>query len=458
MKTILWFAVAVAGLAIMGWTYRNFIRLDDSANWSFGLIYLSDDEKAEMPDPAKFEHYPVTVRLLPSGPMGSALIQAMGNGSKSRQLSLTAELCEKVLLVDPKAIGIGEESLLSGRLPEPGRDEALAGYQTEGKRPHLDGRDFTVVGVLRRDVTAFAECYLVPPHDSVAPLFDPAKSSSYRASLVKLSNAEFKQREVQDQLKEIYPSDRFSAVASMVRAERGPYYLYLLGEGLLFLGGSLALIMLYRALAARATWSAFRDPLAELAGRPKLLGGLHIVYFGLVLAGSLLIYEMPEVQKAMLSSMKEAISDPNQPLGFAGEAYLSQNIPKAAVLTFVVNFFLGSLAVITVPSLIVPGSGILLAVFRAFIWGFALAPTLVGMSLVMIPHSVTLLLEGEGYILAAFFGLLVPIYFFDRSKGSGVPTRYWQSLLMNAKAMSLVAVVLAIAACYEAVEVILISK
>ena len=223
-------------------------------------------------------------------------------------------------------------------------------------------------------------------------------------------------REVRDRLKELFPPEQFAAVAPMVRADRWPYYLYLAGEGLLLLGGSLALIALYGVLSPRVGWSVLRDPLAELAARPKLLGTLHLVYFGLVMAASVIVYDLPALQTGMLSAVKQVIADPQNPLGVAAKAYGSQNILWAAAVTFAINFFLGSTAVITVPSLIVPGSGVLMAVLRATIWGLLLAPAFVVLSLGMLPHAGTLLLEGEGYILAAFFGLLVPIYMFERER------------------------------------------
>ncbi len=69
-----------------------------------------------------------------------------------------------------------------------------------------------------------------------------------------------------------------------------------------------------------------------------------------------------------------------------------------------------------------------------------------------------MLLEGEGYILAAFFGLLVPAYLFEPDKGIGLMNRYGRALLVNLKAMILVALVLVTAACYEATEVILMIR
>ena len=73
----------------------------------------------------------------------------------------------------------------------------------------------------------------------------------------------------------------------------------------------------------------------------------------------------------------------------------------------------------------------------------------------MVFHSVTLLLEGEGYILATFFALLVPIYLFSPSEANNLRARYGHALMMNIKGNILVFVVLAIAATYEAIEVIL---
>jgi hypothetical protein len=216
-------------------------------------------------------------------------------------------------------------------------------------------------------------------------------------------------------------------------------------------------------LAGRIGWSWLRDPLVELARRRKLLGTLHLAYFGLFLAASIVTYESPDLQRGLLSVVKQAFSEQQGPFGqgpfgAVGRAYHSGNIPLAAALTFLVNFFIGSGAVITLPSLIVPGSGILMAVFRATLWGLLLAPTFVLLSLGMLPHSGTLLLEGEGYILAAFFGLLVPIYLFEGENGAGIFRCYGRALLMNLKAMLVVAAVLLVAACYEATEVILMNR
>ncbi len=458
MRLICWSLVAVAGLAIMAWTHFTYMRTDPAAPWSSGLIYLGRDLRDAPRRPIEFQNLPSTARELPPGPIGAALLMALGGPSEARQRSLSGRLCEKLLLLDPKDAGIGEESLQSGRLPRAGHDEVLAGYQATAKeRLAAAGRQFTVVGVLRRDVALLADCYLVPPHDRVAPVFT-ADAAIHSAWLLQLTNAERHDREVHRKLAALFPSEQFVAVAAMVRADRRPYYLYLAGEAVLLLGGSLALMVLYRAMAPRIRWSVLHDPLAELAARPKLLGALHLVYFGLMLAASVVIYDFPELQMGLLSVVHGAFTEPNSPVAAVGKAYGSQNIAWAAAVTFAVNFLGGSTAMITVPSLLVPGSGTLTACLRATAWGLLLAPAFAALSLAMLAHAGTVLLEGEGYILAAFFGLLVPIYLFERQKGAALPSRYGRALLINLKALTLVAVVLLTAACYEATEVILMMK
>ena len=76
----------------------------------------------------------------------------------------------------------------------------------------------------------------------------------------------------------------------------------------------------------------------------------------------------------------------------------------------------------------------------------------------MLPHTGTMLLEGEGYILAAFFGLLIPISLLQRSRGGTARSRFGPALRLNVQANGLVALVLAVAACYEAIEVISMMK
>jgi uncharacterized membrane protein SpoIIM required for sporulation len=67
---------------------------------------------------------------------------------------------------------------------------------------------------------------------------------------------------------------------------------------------------------------------------------------------------------------------------------------------------------------------------------------------------VTVLVELEAYVVAGFFGLMVPLYLFSRARGPSLWHRYRQALVLNLKGSLLVLAILAVAGFYEAVEVI----
>src|SRR5262249_5575947 len=159
------------------------------------------------------------------------------------------------------------------------------------------------------------------------------------------------------------------------------------------------------------------EPLVEMKQRPRLLWAVHLIYFGLVIACSYLVYNQPQVQTVLLGKVGQAFSVKSTPFGVAGEAYRSGNIPFAAVVTFAIHFLAGSLAYITLTSILFFGAGLLLSWVRAALWGLLLAPAIPALAYTMLPHSGTMLLEGEGYILAAFFGFLIPVRTFSSRLG-----------------------------------------
>jgi hypothetical protein len=138
----------------------------------------------------------------------------------------------------------------------------------------------------------------------------------------------------------------------------------------------------------------------------------------------------------------------------AAVAYGSRSVLLAAAATLMVNFLIGALLTITLPSLILPGAGAPLMFLRACVLGLALAPTSQRLLGAMAWHTGTILVEMEAYILAAFFGLMVPIYIFSPQEGATGSARYARALALNARGSLLVLIVLAAAALYEAAEVI----
>jgi len=239
------------------------------------------------------------------------------------------------------------------------------------------------------------------------------------------------------------------------RVPGGPFQLYMGGLALLMAGGSGLFIRLYKYLSVRLPMAVLRDPLDPMQRYATLFVLLHIAFFGGMILFMELAFAAPDVQGSILTLVKHEVLGGKGPLGAIGSAYLSKSIPLAALVTVTANFLLGSLLVITVPAIVVPGAGLLVPAFRAAICGLTLAPTFAGLSGAMLPHSFTLLMEGEGYILATFFGLLVPIYLFRTCEGPTIGARYCSALLLNVKGNLWILIVLAVSAIYEATEVII---
>jgi hypothetical protein len=191
--------------------------------------------------------------------------------------------------------------------------------------------------------------------------------------------------------------------------------------------------------------------------RPYIV--INIVYYGLVLCAMIVAALYPALQHTLLASL-QAQFQTNSLLAKVAKVYTSGNIPLAALVTFLVNSVLGAFASITLPSALIPFSGFLVGSYRPVIWGLLLSPTSHKLQLAMLPHSLTLLLEGQGYILAMFGSYLWGKWFLQPDK-AGFATRkegYLAGLRANVQLYSLILAVLAVAAVYEAIEVIAIAK
>ena len=275
------------------------------------------------------------------------------------------------------------------------------------------------------------------------------------AYILRLTKSKLHDPQVREHLAELFPKKDFSLYYPQIRTRPGAFYIYIAGMALLLLGGFSALFKLYYLLAEKLVNKWLRPPLAEIRKYRRLFIALHFICFGTVILLMLVAYQLPELQSALSAGTKFELEEGSGHLNVAYKAYMSKNIPFAAVTTFVINFFIGSLAFITLPSLILPGVGILVLGFRSLLWGLLMAPSFVSLSGAMLPHSLTLLLEGEAYVVAGFFALLVPVYIFRKAEGPGLVNRYGRALMMNVRGNLLVAIILVIAAIYEAIEVIL---
>jgi hypothetical protein len=184
--------------------------------------------------------------------------------------------------------------------------------------------------------------------------------------------------------------------------------------------------------------------------------GLNLAYYGLVGLAMVFVASSPDIQQALTDSVILAFSE--GPLAPVAEAYNQGNVLTAAFFTFVVNFFAGTLLVLFVPSLVIPFGGVAFGLVRATLWGLLLAPTSPELRQAMIPHSLTLVLEGQGYILAMLAAWVHGLGFVSpRTVDQTTHLRGWLAGLRRSLWLYvLVVVILAIAAVYEAIEVIYI--
>ena len=185
---------------------------------------------------------------------------------------------------------------------------------------------------------------------------------------------------------------------------------------------------------------------------------LNVLYYSLVLIFMVYVAFNRPLQDELLKSVGASFM--TGPLSFVGSAYVNAKVLAAIGATFFVNLFVGSFGTITLPSLVIPFSGVLIGFYRAVLWGLILSPAHPDLRLIMIPHSLTLILEGQAYILT-----MLAAYIQGRSfiwpKWAGLERRrqgYLEGLKRTGKIYLLVIITLLIAAVYEVIEVIIMIK
>lgn len=187
----------------------------------------------------------------------------------------------------------------------------------------------------------------------------------------------------------------------------------------------------------------------------KLFLLTNAFYFGLVILGALIALAAPQAQRTLFELSGTGLS--SGPLSSVAEAYHSGNVLYAAAVTFITNLCLGTLVEITIPSLIFPPWALIMGLIRSLMWGVMLVVPIEGLYPIgrALPHYLTLLIEGEAYVVA-IFACVRQIKALVKPQGFGTDDRlkaYIRSIVDNGKLLLVVALLLAIAALYEAWEV-----
>lgn len=130
---------------------------------------------------------------------------------------------------------------------------------------------------------------------------------------------------------------------------------------------------------------------------------INVLYFSSLILGMTYALFNPQAQTFLHETLAQAWEE--SIFASVAQAYVLQNWLLALFLTFLVNLSLGSFVVLTLPSIPIFFAGLLLAVYRAVLWGIIYSPTSPPYATALAYALPVLLLEGEGYCLACFPGL-----------------------------------------------------
>ena len=190
----------------------------------------------------------------------------------------------------------------------------------------------------------------------------------------------------------------------------------------------------------------------------KLFLYVNAYYFGLVLLGALIALAFPGAQVFLINTAGNILGGGAlDPFSVIGEVYRSGNVLEAAGVTFIYNLVLGTLVEITIPSLVIPFWAPFIGAVRAVEWGIMLIIPVPGLLPLQraVPHYLTIILEGEAYVVA-IFACLRQAKVLLRLESIPADRRikeYLAAMADNLKLLPVVALLLALSALYEAWEV-----
>jgi len=181
---------------------------------------------------------------------------------------------------------------------------------------------------------------------------------------------------------------------------------------------------------------------------------INVVFYGLLIVAMGVAAVFPQLHES-LWGLAEGESGGPGILGAVDRAYQDGDVLVAAALTFVVNLTIGALLTVTLPSFVIPFFGVGFVIYRVVQWGILFTPAGPEAG-VLIPHMLTLVIEGQAYVVAA---LAVWLHgrMFLMPRRSGLPSRwvgYAAGLGATVRLYPLVVVLLVVGAVYEAIEVI----
>jgi hypothetical protein len=145
------------------------------------------------------------------------------------------------------------------------------------------------------------------------------------------------------------------------------------------------------------------QPFEIIRGNLRAYVTLNAVVYGLVVIGMVVGLTFPELRAARGAALEEN--------GTAELVLSLLDTPWLFALTiFAVNTITAAAAQIVLPSLIVPFAGLAVFAYRAYVLGLTLAPADRASTIALIPHSLTIVIEFQAYVL-----LMLGVYLLGRA-------------------------------------------
>ncbi len=203
-----------------------------------------------------------------------------------------------------------------------------------------------------------------------------------------------------------------------------------------------------------------REAFQLISGSRRSYIILNIIYYGVILIAMVFTFFNRPMQQELTSRITLGFSQGM--LSPVVKAYSTGQILSAVGLTFFFNLALGSFISITLPSMIIPFSGFITYIVRAFLWGILFSPNLsnIGIKEVLMGLLIAILifLEGQGYVLAMFGAHLQGKAFLSpfQTGAATIGQGYLKGVVAEGKIYLLVVLTLIVAAVYESLIAILI--
>lgn len=191
-----------------------------------------------------------------------------------------------------------------------------------------------------------------------------------------------------------------------------------------------------------------RKPFGIIRDNLRTYVVLNAVVYGACILGMVVGLVFPDVTESQVAALREADS--------AGLIQSLVSTPALfALVIFANNLFRVGVLSILLPSVVVPFSGIVVVAIQVFSIGVILAPIDADAAATLIPHSVTLILEFQAYVVFALGAFILGRNWL-RPSSVGSPNRRQGYLrgLKDIGALSILAVfLLIIGAVYESISV-----